>query len=266
MRYFLHLGYNGTNYHGWQQQPNVLGIQEVIENALHKILKQKTACHGCGRTDAGVHASQYFLHFDVVEALSEDFLFRLNNALPGDIAAFDVLPMEEKSNAQHDAFLRTYDYYFHFRKNPFMDQFSTFYPFEKPDLEKIKAALSLFATYNDFRSLCLRPDIYKHTICKVYETRLWVSENKAQICFQISANRFLRGMVRLITGRLLDIGRGKLGIDEFENSLIKREALQFNKQAKPQGLYLSKIRYPYLNLESNSVFNVKQQGEKWLLV
>ena len=254
MRYFLHIGYNGAAYRGWQRQINVKSVQEVLETELSKMLNQRIIIHGCGRTDAQVHASQYFLHFNYEKEIDFDFVFRINKMLPDDISVFDIIPVHENANAQLDALKRTYDYYIHFRKDPFLSQFSTLYLLENLDFEKMKEAATLFTVHKDYKSLCLAPNIYKSTICKISSSQLFVNKNENRLRFQISSNRFLRGMIRSIIGRLLEIGEGKLSVEELEDGLKGKQNAYSNKLAYPQGLYLSKVEYKYLNLERRSNF------------
>lgn len=250
----MHIGYKGTHYHGWQNQSNARSVQEVLETNLSKILVQKITCHGCGRTDAGVHAAQYFLHFEHAASLGVDFVFRINKLLPDDIVVFEIIPVHETANAQHDAIKRTYDYFIHFHKDPFLSEFSALYSLENLDVEKMKTAAALFTKYRDYRSFCLSPDSHKSTICEVTESNLFMSEKGDRLRFQITSDRFLKGMIRFITGRLLEIGIGKLSFDELENALRKNKNLHFNKIAWPQGLHLSKVEYPYLSIPTKSAF------------
>ncbi len=254
MRYFIHIGYHGVKYSGWQKHPGVLNVQEVLETAISKLLKTRVTIVGCGRTDAQVHASQFFFHFDAEKEWKFDLFFRLNKILPDDIAVFDIIPMEGLPHARFDAVQRTYDYFIHTYKDPFLSGFSSFYAEKDLDLEKMKAATALLTKYNDYRAFCTSPDKNEHTICNVSSAGLFAYQNGDKIRFQISANRFLSKMVRIIVGRLLDIGRGKLSVDQFEYHLANKETPPIIIPAYPQGLYLSKVTYPYLNLPPRSSF------------
>lgn len=263
MRYFTHIGYKGTQYHGWQNQANAHSVQEVLETKLSKLLVQKITCHGCGRTDTGVHAAQYFLHFEYATSLNPDFVFRINKLLPDDIAVFEIIPVYETANAQHDAIKRTYDYFIHFYKDPFLSEFSALYSPERMEVEKMKTAAALFTKYRDYRAFCLSPDSHKSTICEVTESNLFLSEKGDRLRFQITSNRFLKGMIRSIVGRLLEIGKGRLSLDELENALQGNQTLHFNKIAWPQGLHLSKVEYPYLSFPTKSAFfSILNEGFK----
>ena len=254
MRYFVHIGYHGTQYSGWQIHPGVLNVQEVLQTALSQVLKSPIAIFGCGRTDAQVHASQFFFHMDVKKEWKYDLLFRLNKLVPNDIAAFDIIPMEGLPHARFDAIERTYDYFLHNYKDPFLSKFSSFYAYKNLDIVQMKAAVALLPLYNDYRGFCKSPDRNEHTICNIISANLYVSPSEAKIRFQISANRFLSKMVRIIMGRLLEIGLGKLSVDEFEYYLINKITPAIITPAYPQGLYLSKITYPYLDIPPRTNF------------
>jgi len=252
MRYFIHLAYKGTHYRGWQRQAEAPSVQQVVEEKLSEVLSQSIHVHPCGRTDAGVHASQFFVHFSVEKAIDFDFVFRMNKKLPNDIAVYDLLSVPEKANAQLDATARTYRYYFHLNRNPFWEEGSTWYPLENFDIEKAKQLFPLLKKYNDFRSMCLKPDTHNHTLCTIEYATL-ESLPDGRFCFEIKANRFLRGMVRLLVGRLLDIGTGKISIQEFENCLQTGERVEHHTLAYPQGLYLAKVEYPFFEIEPKGI-------------
>lgn len=254
MRYFLHIGYHGAQYSGWQKHPGTLNIQQVLETAISQILKIPVTIVGCGRTDAQVHASQFFFHMDIEKAWDFDLLFRLNKLLPLDIAIFDIIPMEGLPHARFDAIQRSYDYFIHTYKDPFLNGFSSMYLEKNLDLDKMKAAVALLPLYNDYRAFCTSPDKNEHTICHVSSAGLFADQNADRIRFHISSNRFLGKMIRIIIGRLLDIGKGTMSIDEFENHLVNKETPHSINPAYPQGLYLSKVTYPYLNLPPRTTF------------
>jgi tRNA pseudouridine38-40 synthase len=257
IRYFLHIAYKGTNYRGWQRQKKVVTIQEIFESKLEQIFKYKIPCLGCGRTDAGVHAAQYFMHIDVKSEADFDLKFRLNKMLPHDIAVFDVIKMEQDYHAQFDAIERTYDYFIHTYKDPFLATQSSLYLIENLDLEKMKQAALLLLKYNDFRALCKTPDRHNNTICNLKSVKLFINKQGDRIRFQISSNKFLKGMIRIIVFRLLEIGSGKLNINEFEYYLKNGEVSKFNNLAYPQGLYLSRVKYEFIDiLPRNEFFSV----------
>ena len=255
MRYFFHIAYHGARYSGWQKHPGLKCVQEIFETALCKLLKEPVAINGCGRTDALVHASQYFFHADIEKEWDFDLFFRLNKVLPDDIAVFEIIPMQGQPHARFDAVQRTYDYFIHTYKDPFLSNYSSLYPGPGLDLDKMKAAAALLPLYKDYRGLCKGPDRVEHTLCYVSSAALFVDNNGDRLRFQISANRFLSKMVRIIVGRLLEIGRGVMSVDEFEHYLINKETPKIIIPAYPHGLYLSKVTYPYLDLPPASTFS-----------
>lgn len=255
MRYFVHIAYKGTRYYGWQWQPNQLSVQEVIESSLSKILKAPIAIFGCGRTDSGVHASQFFFHMDIEKEWDFDLFFRLNMTLPGDISVFDIIPMVDKPHARFDAVQRVYDYFIHTYKDPFLNEASSLYLREGFNLQEMKRAVALLPRYNDYRAFCKSPDKNEHTICHVSSATLFTNEKGDRIRFRISSNRFLGRMIRILTRKLIDIGDGTLSVDEFEGHLISKQTPTVILPAQPQGLYLSKVTYPYLDLEVKGDFS-----------
>lgn len=265
MRYFFHIGYNGHTYSGWQRQPKVNSVQEVIETKLSELFKTKLAINGCGRTDAGVHASQFFFHVDIEQAWDFDAIFRLNKLLPHNIAVFDIVPMDGKQHARFDAVQRRYDYYIHTYKNPFLNQLSSLYQVSNLKLDEMKKAVDLLPKYKDYRAFCTAPDKNEHTICNVMEAKLFATPNGDHYRFHIASNRFLGKMIRILTGNLLKIGAGNMSVDEFEHLLITKETPGMLEIAHPTGLYLSKVTYPYLNLPTRTEFTGLQQKD-WIKV
>jgi len=232
-----------------------LTIQEVIEAALKKILKTPSSVNGCGRTDAGVHACQYFFHTDMEETAVDGLLFKLNRALPPDISVFAIIPVHDQANARFDAVLRQYDYFIHLRKDPFLQTGSALYSDLDLDVVPMKAAVDLLPKFEDYYAFCKSPASFKHTICRVSEAHLWVNKSGERLRFQITANRFLRGMIRIIVGRLLEIGTGRMRLEDFEAHLRDKKTPRIITGAHPQGLYLSKVVYPYLELPQGTIFS-----------
>lgn len=261
MNYFLHIAYDGSKYRGWQRQPKARSVQETIEKALQKIFNTEITVYGCGRTDAGVHASQYFIHIKLDEAVNFDLKFRLNKNLPDDISVFDILSMDETQHCRYDAISRTYDYFIHLEKEPVLTRYSSFYEFRNLDLLAMQEATRLLTQYDDFKAICKQPDFYKHTRCTVTHAHLYVNANETRLCFNITANRFLRGMVRLCIYYLLEIGKGKLSVARFEQQLASMTTTKDLKPALPNGLHLSKVVYPYLDmpLRSSSICALLKQ-------
>jgi len=260
LRYFFHIGYHGYSYRGWQRQPKALNVQQVLETALTQILKEPCSIMGCGRTDAMVHASQFFFHLDVMKEWDFDLLFRLNKTLPDDIAVFEIIHMEDNHHARFDATHRSYDYFIHTYKDPFLSTLSSLYLERNLQLDKMKQAVALLTRYNDYRAFCKTPDTYRTTICNVTSAELYIDPNGDHLRFQISANRFLGRMIRIIAGKLIDIGKGELSVDEFESYLITKITPPTIEPAYPQGLYLSKVTYPYLDIAPRTEFSAILQN------
>jgi len=267
MRYFFHIAYQGQHFSGWQKQPGVKSVQEVIEQTLFKILKTPVPIIGCGRTDAHVHASQFFFHADIEQAFEFDLLYILNKALPYNIAVFNIIKMEGKPHARFDAVQRKYDYFIHTYKDPFLSNQSSFYQLKNLDFEKMRAVVALLPKYKDYRAFCTHPDKYEHTICNVMEAKLFVNPKGDRFRFHIASNRFLSKMIRITMGKILMVGKGELSVDEFESELINLKASKLSLPAHPTGLYLSKVSYPYLNLEPRTeIISAVQRNNDWILL
>ena len=249
MIYFLHIGYDGSGYSGWQWQPNAISIQQEIEDSLEKIFKKKITVFGCGRTDAGVHASQYFLNIELEDKVEFDLTFRLNKNLPSQIVIHDVFEMEDGCHARYDATSRSYDYFIHMYADPVLHKHSSFYEIDNIDFEGMQKAVALLPKNSDFKAVCKQAHLYKHTLCEVTSASIIMDADGQRIRFSITANRFLRGMIRLIMSFLLKIGRRELTVDEFENILSKGIDVPNKTPAFPNGLYLSRVEYPYLKVE-----------------
>lgn len=252
MRYFIHLGYDGGNYRGWQRQKdNHKTVQEVVEYALFKLFKKNVVAYGCGRTDAGVHASQYVIHINLDEAPLFDFKFRMNKNLPNDIAVFDIIEVKQNQHCRFDAVARTYDYFIHWKKDPVLFRYSTFYEHEALDFNIMKKATELIRANKDFKALCKSPDIYPSTICEITKCDLYINEEQGRMRFSITSNRFLRGMIRYCVFFIMEVGRGVISLEDFEQILNLEKTYTDKKPAHPNGLFLSKVEYPYLELEES---------------
>ena len=244
MRYFAELSYKGTHYFGWQRQPGQLSIQQVTEEAFFTILRTPIEVVGCGRTDTGVHARQYFLHFDYDTDLPEGFRRRINKVLPADIAMYAFTPMPPTAHARYDAIRRSYTYYIGFDKNPFTTDTVYHYPFaQQLDITLLHAAARLLLDYKDFFPFCKSNSDVQHTLCELMDCR-WVHDQTArQLHFHISANRFLRGMVRLIVGMCLNVSIGKLKIEEVKAALDNKTRLIKSWSVPAEGLFLTGVEY-----------------------
>jgi len=261
MVYFLHIGYDGGNFHGWQFQPGLTTIQGTLEALLERVLKKRTIVYGCGRTDTGVHASQYVFHIETNEACRQDLKFILNKQLPDDIVVYDIWEMEDGMHARYDAVSRTYDYFIHLQKDPLLHHCSSYYSITDLNIEAMHSAVSILSKYRDFKTVCKQAHLYKHTICNVAEAKLFYNEEQGRIRFSITSDRFMRGMIRLIVSVLIKIGGGKMTVEQFEDRLSNQEELSEKSTALPNGLYLSKIEYPYLKIpQRNDICSFLKQG------
>ncbi|NOR75311.1 MAG: tRNA pseudouridine(38-40) synthase TruA [Draconibacterium sp.] len=242
-RYFLQCSYNGTNYHGWQIQPNAVSVQEIFENALTTILREKISVVGAGRTDTGVHASFFILHFEstVSEIDSEKMVYKLNSFLPSDIAVQNIWNVNNETHARFSALSRTYKYFISTEKNPFKTD--TTYKYLKPlDIVMMNEAAKVLFDYKDFTSFSRLHTDVKTNNCKIYHAK-WIKENH-QLIFTIKADRFLRNMVRAIVGTLLEVGKGKLSVDDFKKIVELKDRGAAGASAPAQGLFLVDIEYP----------------------
>lgn len=249
MKYFLHLAYQGTAYHGWQRQTSAVSVQSTIEGVLSEVCKQAVTVNGCGRTDAGVHASQYVCSIELTDQSSAPDVYVLNRRLPADISVFEVIPVAGSANPRYDATLRTYDYFMHRQKIASLAQTSTWINAPALDLAAMRSVLPSLTGRKDFRAYCKVPDRHDHTICDVQAVNLWASGDQQFIRLQFTSNRFLRGMIRLLVGNLLEVGKGRQTPELFIQRLEEQITPPFAKYAPPQGLYLSRVAYPYLSLK-----------------
>lgn len=245
-RYFLELQYDGTAYSGWQIQPSDLTVQQKIEETLSTVCNEEIKVVGCGRTDAGVHASQYFLHFELTSQLPKNFIYRLNQLLSNDIAINRVIPVNENAHARFDATYRKYQYFIHFDKNPFLEKQSYFCPYQNLDLELLRKAAMFLLDIKDFKSFEKTNNDSKTSICEIYESKWIIDKNAGRMCYEIAANRFLRGMVRRVVGGLLMVAKGNIDFEAFQSATKNKELFNYNSSVPPQGLFLSEIRYPYI--------------------
>lgn len=243
-RYFLEIAYKGTQYSGWQLQPNQPTVQAAIEKALFTVLRRETGVLGCGRTDAGVHASQYFLQFDTPEKLdSGNLVYRLNGLLDYDVAVKRIIPVSSDAHARFDATERTYQYFIHNQKNPFL-QDRSLYVSEKIDLDAMNKASELLLENEDFESFSKVHTEVNNFNCNVSHAK-W-SQLQDQWMFEITANRFLRNMVRAVVGTLLDVGSGKITFSDFEEVIQSRSRSRAGKSVAARGLFLTSVKYPYI--------------------
>lgn len=244
MRYSIELAYKGTNYHGWQIQPNAITVQETIEKALSLKLQEKIKTTGAGRTDTGVHAQFFAAHFDSNKNIDKKIIFGLNNLLPNDIVISNINKVNNNFNARFDATARTYKYYISNKKSPFNIDTVTFIK-EKINIELLNSACKILYNYTDFTSFSKLHTDTKTNNCRI-TTAKWYTENDFVI-FEITADRFLRNMVRSIVGTMLDINSNKTNLKEFTNIIESKNRSNAGKSAAAHGLFLTNIEYPNNN-------------------
>jgi tRNA pseudouridine38-40 synthase len=243
-RYFIFISFKGTCYHGWQIQPNAVTIQQILDEALSLILGEKISTVGAGRTDAGVHAKFFCAHFDSIsQGLAEDqnLLYRLNSYLPADISVISVRNVVPDASARYSAISRTYKYFISRKKDPFSRD-SSWSIHGNINVGEMNRACDLLKRHSDFKSFSrLHSDVKDH-ICKIYYAK-W-EETEAGLVFTIKADRFLRNMVRAIVGTMIDIGKGKTDMKEFEKIILARDRCRAGISAPATGLFLADIEYP----------------------
>jgi tRNA pseudouridine38-40 synthase len=242
-RYFIKLSYRGTQYHGWQVQPNATTIQQVLNEDFSLLLGEKIELTGCGRTDTGVHARVFYAHLDASPTGVEnpDFLFRINNKLPADIAISEILPVRKNAHARFDATSRTYEYHIHRRKEVFTSD-QAHYVYGHIDFNSMMAAGDILKEYTDFTSFSKVDTDTKTNHCRIHFARWQVTEKDA--VFTIRANRFLRNMVRAIVGTMLDLGFNRIDLEGFRQIIEGRNRSGAGTSAPARGLFLTDVQYP----------------------
>ncbi|MBK0380360.1 tRNA pseudouridine(38-40) synthase TruA [Mucilaginibacter segetis] len=244
-RYFIELAYDGTQYHGWQVQQNAVSVQELLNKALSTLLRQPIETTGCGRTDTGVHAKEYFAHFDAegLDACAPGIDKKgLNALLPHDIAIKNIIPVNADAHARFDAALRSYEYHIHFQKDPFLNGFSLLLR-DTPDIELMNEAAAIIMEYSDFSCFSKSNTQVKTNNCKIVKAE-WVNTAYGMV-FYISADRFLRNMVRAIVGTLLLVGREEIMVHDVREIINSRNRSKAGMSVAACGLYLTEVKYPY---------------------
>jgi tRNA pseudouridine38-40 synthase len=243
MRFFIILSYDGTRYHGWQVQPNGPSVQEKLQWALSTILRQDIQVTGAGRTDAGVHARMMVAHFDVetMDYELQDLTYKLNRLLPQDIAIQMMEPVSDEMHARFSATSRTYHYYIHTVKDPFLRAYSCelHYPL---DFQLMNEAAAILMTYEDFGAFCKAHADVKTTLCHITAAQ-WHQTSPSSWYFEITANRFLRNMVRAIVGTLIDVGRGRLSLDDFRKVVEGKRRTEAGESMPANALFLEEVKY-----------------------
>lgn len=241
MRYFLELSYFGKNYHGWQIQPDANSVQEELNKAVSVVLQEEISVVGAGRTDTGVHASQMFAHFDTNKELDANFVFKFNSVLPEDIVVYSLNKVADDKHARFDAITRSYEYKIWLGRNPFnLDTTWQFYH-KRLDIEAMNEAALILLEYEDFQAFSKVKTDVKTFNCDVTEAK-WVLEGN-NLTFYITANRFLRNMVRAIVGTLVDVGKHKITKEDFRNIILSKDRSNAGLSVPAKGLFLTSITY-----------------------
>ena len=241
MRYFITLSYDGTAYHGWQVQPHSISVQETLQHALSTLLRQPIEVVGAGRTDTGVHARMMVAHFDFGEVDCAQLRYKLNKLLPSDIAIQKVEPVAEDCHARFSATSRTYHYFIHVEKNPFLRAYS-WQVYGRLDFDRMNEAAKVLLEYEDFTSFSKVNTDVKTNLCQVTEA-CWEELEPGVWRFTITANRFLRNMVRAIVGTLVEVGRGKLTVEGFRKVIEEKNRCSAGESVPGHALFLVDIKY-----------------------
>ena len=245
-RYFIHFSYLGTAFHGWQIQPNAVTVQAVMEEALSRLLRQKICVWGCGRTDAGVHARMFYAHFELDRLFSEsealDFVHKLNAYLSNDIMVFELRPVFKDVHARFSAISRTYQYKIITHKDPFLTGQAWYYHYGKLELSRMNDAASILLDYSDFACFSKKDTDILGTHCRMLASS-WQQDDHLFI-FTVTANRFLRNMVRAIVGTLVEIGRGRWDNNDLKNIFASGDRCKAGESVPACGLYLTDVKYP----------------------
>ena len=244
LRYFIKFSYNGTNYHGWQYQPNALSVQETLSKALSVVLSSDINLMGAGRTDTGVHAKEMFAHFDIDTLIdTHSCIHKLNSYLPKDISIHDIILVHDDAHARFDAQKRTYEYHINTFKDVFAENLSWYYHKEL-DIHSMNHACKMLLQHSDFECFSkVNTDVNTFN-CKIFEA-YWKKEN-SNLIFTISADRFLRNMVRAIVGTLINVGLHKITVEDFNTIIENKNRSDAGFSVPAHGLYLTKIEYDFL--------------------
>lgn len=249
-RYFIQLAYKGSNYHGWQIQDNANTVQAELNKSLSTLLYQNIETVGCGRTDTGVHATNYYAHFDAKEINDiPQLIYKLNKFLSKDIAVYKIFKVKKNANARFDAINRTYNYYITKRKDPFLTD-SAYYYYGNLDVEMMNKAAEILLTYNDFEAFSKSNTQVNNYICYISYAK-W-TENNDILNFEITANRFLRNMVRAIVGTMLEVGKGNMNLEEFKHVIESKNRSKAGFSVPAHALFLSNINYPHFIFDVES--------------
>mgnify|MGYP001507226191 FL=1 len=243
VRYFVEFSYHGKNYFGYQIQPNQVTVQEVLEKALSTVLREEIKTTGAGRTDTGVHARKMFAHFDTGQQFDESLVFQLNSFLPPDIAIKRIFEVQNDLHARFDAVFRTYEYYISLEKDPFTQDAAWQFWRRNLDLDKMNSACEILFEYEDFESFAKVGGDNKTTICRIRQAH-WEQQGHL-LKFTISADRFLRNMVRAIVGTMVEIGTGKIQPEDLRRVIDTKHRGAAGSSAPAQGLFLVDVGYDF---------------------
>lgn len=251
LRYFIKLAYKGTNYHGWQVQLNAITVQELLNKSFSTIFRTPLEVVGAGRTDNGVHAEEFYAHVDIEnEFKAEEIIYKVNALLPNDIVVYNIFKTTENAHARFDAISRSYEYRIFLGKNPFYTETAWQFLTTKLAIEKMNKAAKILETYNNFKCFSRSNTDVRTYNCNVMQAE-WKQTGQLLV-FHITANRFLRNMVRAIVGTLIEIGKGKMTLAEFKSVIDSENRCNAGPSAPSQGLFLTNVTYP------KSIFNHEQ--------
>jgi tRNA pseudouridine38-40 synthase len=244
LRYFIQFAYNGAHYHGWQYQPNAASVQETLNKSLSVLLNTPINLMGAGRTDTGVHAKEMYAHFDYDSPIeAPNLIHKLNSYLPKDIAIYDIILVKDEAHCRFDATKRTYEYHINIVKDPFLEELSWYFH-QYLDVPLMNEAAKILLNHTNFQCFSKVNTDVNTFDCSIFEA-YWKTENN-KLIFTISANRFLRNMVRAIVGTLVNIGLHKITLDDFENIIASKNRDKAGFSVPAHGLYLTKVEYDYI--------------------
>ncbi|MEN9522505.1 MAG: tRNA pseudouridine synthase [Bacteroidota bacterium] len=243
MRYVFEIAFDGTNYHGWQNQPNAISVQEILEKNISILYQQKIILVGASRTDAGVHIKQTYAHFDCELDVPKHFIRRLNFMLPADIAVKNLRQVPDSFHTRFDAIQREYQYLIHYEKNPYLFNRSYYFHYGRLDLDVMNACAKSLTSYYDYEAFCKRNSDNKTTHCRI-DFAEWTMPDKDSILFTIKADRYLRGMIKGLVGTMIKAGRGIYTVEEFKEVVATKNKPKVNFAVPGSALYLTEVRFP----------------------
>ncbi len=248
LRYFIKLAYKGTNYHGWQAQPNAITVQELLGKSFSTIFRNPIEIVGAGRTDAGVHAEEFYAHVNIENEFNvNEVIYKLNGLLPDDIVVYDIFKTIENAHARFDATSRSYEYRIFLGRNPFLIETAWQLITTKLAVEKMNEAAEILKIHTNFKCFSRSNTDVRTYNCNIMDAE-WKQTNQVLV-FHITADRFLRNMVRAIVGTLIEIGKGKMTLEEFKQIIESENRCNAGPSAPAQGLFLTQVTYPKTIIE-----------------